>query len=96
MIYFLCIILFSGAHSFFLNMKSQKQNSYLLYKHNYNPFGKKYYEDEEIFYFLQLTEWLFYILQNKPKLEKNCRIQKKKYPYEKEYPIKYIDFIWLK
>ena len=45
MIYFLCIILFSGAHSFFLNMKSQKNNPYLLYKHNYNPFGKKYYEE---------------------------------------------------
>jgi len=53
-----------------------------------------YNEDDESYYFLELTEWLFYILQNKPKLEKNCRIQKKKYPYEKEYPIKYIDFIW--
>ena len=57
-------------------------------------YGKKYYEDDESFYFLELTEWLFYILQNKPKLEKSCRIQKKKYPYEKAYPIKYDDFIW--
>jgi hypothetical protein len=44
--------------------------------------------------FLQLTEWLFYIIMNKPKLEKNCRMQKKKYPYEKKYSIKYNDFVW--
>ncbi len=44
--------------------------------------------------FLQLTESLFYIIMNKPKLEKNCRAQKKKYPYEKKYSIKYNDFIW--
>ena len=30
-------------------------------------------EVEETYYFLQLTQWLFNILQNKPKLEKNCR-----------------------
>jgi hypothetical protein len=57
-------------------------------------YGKKYYDDDESYYFLELTEWLFYILQNKPKLEKNCRMQKKKYPYEKAYPIKYEDLIW--
>jgi len=54
--------------------------------------NEKYYEDT--YYFLQLTESLFYILQNKPKLEKNCRMQKKKYPYEKKYHRNYEDNIW--
>jgi serine/threonine protein kinase len=47
-------------------------------------YSKKYNEDEETYYLLQLTESLFYILQNKPKLEKDCRMQKKEYPYEKK------------
>ena len=57
-------------------------------------YAKKYYEDEETYYFLQLTQWLFYILQNKPKLEINCRMQKKKYPYEKDYSRNYESIIW--
>ena len=57
-------------------------------------YAKKYYEDEETYYFLQLTQWLFNILQNKPKLEKNCRLQKKKYPYEKDYSRNYESTIW--
>jgi serine/threonine protein kinase len=47
-------------------------------------YGPEYFEDQESFYFFELTKFLFYILQNTPKLEKNCRIQKKKYPYEIE------------
>ena len=57
-------------------------------------YSKKYYEDEETYYFLHLTQWLFNILQNKPKLEKNCRMQKKKYPYEKDYSRNYESTIW--
>jgi hypothetical protein len=59
-------------------------------------YGKKYYDDDESYYFLELTEWLFYILQNKPKLEKNCRMQKKKFPYEKENIINYEKNFWRK
>jgi serine/threonine protein kinase len=50
--------------------------------------------NKESYYLFKLTEFLFNIIQNKPKLEKNCRMQKKKYPYEKQYPIKYDDYIW--
>jgi hypothetical protein len=44
--------------------------------------GSRYSEDEESFYFLELTKVIFYILMNMPKMEKDCRLQKKKYPSE--------------
>ena len=44
--------------------------------------GSRYAEDEESFYFLELTKVIFYVLMNMPKMEKDCRLQKKKYPSE--------------
>jgi serine/threonine protein kinase len=55
---------------------------------------EKYYEIQKLYYFFELTKSLFYILQNKPKLEINCRIQKKKYPYE--ININYENIFWRK
>jgi serine/threonine protein kinase len=45
-------------------------------------YGKAFSNDSEEYYFLDLSKTIFSILQNEPKLEKNCRLQKKKYPYE--------------
>ena len=94
----------NDLHAGNIMIHSTKDKTFEIMKHKIPYYGLQlvaidygnvtYNEDDESYYFLELTEWLFYILQNKPKLEKNCRIQKKKYPYEKEYPIKYIDFIW--
>lgn len=55
-------------------------------------YGKEFLDDSEEYYFLELTESIFFILINKPKLEKNCRAQKKKYPYE--ITKKYEEYIW--
>jgi hypothetical protein len=44
--------------------------------------GSRYAEDEESFYFLELSKVIFYVLMNVPKMEKDCRLQKKKYPSE--------------
>jgi len=44
--------------------------------------GSRYAEDEESYYFLELTKVIFYVLMNLPKMEKDCRKQKKKYPSE--------------
>lgn len=55
---------------------------------------EKNYVNQKLSYFFELTKSLFYILQNKPKLEINCRLQKKKYPYEKN--INYEDIFWRK
>lgn len=44
--------------------------------------GSRYAEDEESFYFLELSKVIFYVLMNIPKMEKACRLQKKKYPSE--------------
>jgi hypothetical protein len=44
--------------------------------------GARYAEDEESFYFLELSKVIFYVLMNVPKMEKDCRLQKKKYPSE--------------
>ena len=55
-------------------------------------YGKAYSNDSEEYYFLDLTKSLFYVLQNRPKLEKNCRIQKKKFPYEIKK--KYEEAVW--
>ena len=57
-------------------------------------YWKSYSEDEETYYFLELTRYLFYIIQNLPKLEKDCRIQKKKFPYEVKKDYK--DYFWKK
>jgi len=46
-------------------------------------FNKKYKEDEKTYYFMELTKYLFNIIFNQVKLEKDCRKQKKKYTYEK-------------
>ena len=55
-------------------------------------YGKAYSNDSEEYYFLDLTKSLFYVLQNRPKLEKNCRLQKKKFPYEIKK--KYEEYVW--
>jgi serine/threonine protein kinase len=55
-------------------------------------YGKALSNDSEEYYFLDLTKSLFYVLQNQPKLEKNCRLQKKKYPYEIKK--KYEEDVW--
>jgi serine/threonine protein kinase len=55
-------------------------------------YGKAYSNDSEEYYFLDLTKSLFYVLQNRPKLEKNCRLQKKKFPYEIKK--KYEEDVW--
>jgi len=55
-------------------------------------YGKALSNDSEEYYFLDLTKSLFYILQNAPKLEKNCRLLKKKFPYEIKK--KYEEDIW--
>jgi len=55
-------------------------------------YGKTLSNDSEEYYFLDLTKSLFYILQNAPKLEKNCRLQKKKFPYEIKK--KYDEDVW--
>jgi serine/threonine protein kinase len=55
-------------------------------------YGKALSNDSEEYYFLDLTKSLFYILQNSPKLEKNCRLQKKKLPYEIKK--KYEEDVW--
>jgi hypothetical protein len=44
--------------------------------------GSRNSMDEESYYFLELTKVIFYILMNVPKMEKDCRKQKKKYPSE--------------
>ena len=44
--------------------------------------GARYAEDEESYYFLELSKVIFYVLMNMPKMEKDCRLQKKKYPSE--------------
>jgi serine/threonine protein kinase len=59
-------------------------------------YGKALSDDNESYYFLELTYSLFYILQNQPKLEKNCRMQKKKFPYEKENIKNYENNFWRK
>jgi hypothetical protein len=46
-------------------------------------FNKKYKEDEKTYYFMELTKYLFNIIFNQVKLEKDCRKQKKNFPYEK-------------
>ena len=55
-------------------------------------YGKALSNDSEEYYFLDLTKSLFYVLQNRPKLEKNCRLQKKKFPYEIKK--KYEEDVW--
>jgi serine/threonine protein kinase len=55
-------------------------------------YGKAYSNDSEEYYFFDLTKSLFYVLQNRPKLEKNCRLQKKKFPYEIKK--KYEEDVW--
>jgi serine/threonine protein kinase len=55
-------------------------------------YGKAYSNDSEEYYLLDLTKSLFYVLQNRPKLEKNCRLQKKKFPYEIKK--KYEEDVW--
>jgi serine/threonine protein kinase len=55
-------------------------------------YGNALSNDSEEYYFLDLTKSLFYVLQNRPKLEKNCRLQKKKFPYEIKK--KYEEDIW--
>lgn len=55
-------------------------------------YGKALSNDSEEYYFLDLTKSLFYILQNAPKLEKTCRLRKKKFPYEIKK--KYEEDIW--
>jgi len=55
-------------------------------------YGKQFLDDNEEYYFLDLSESLFFVLINKPKLEKNCREQKKKYPYEIKK--KYEENVW--
>lgn len=55
-------------------------------------YGKTLSNDSEEYYFLDLTKSLFYVLQNRPKLEKNCRLQKKKFPYEIKK--KYEEEVW--
>ena len=54
--------------------------------------GSKNYMDEESYYFLELTKVIFYILMNVPKMEKYCRMQKKKYPSELNK--NYMDNFW--
>ncbi len=54
--------------------------------------GARYAEDEESFYFLELTKVIFYVLMNIPKMEKACRLQKKKYPSELDK--NYMDNFW--
>jgi hypothetical protein len=44
--------------------------------------GSRNAEDEESYYFLELSKVIFYVLMNVPKMEKACRLQKKKYPSE--------------
>jgi hypothetical protein len=44
--------------------------------------GSKYAEDEESYYFLELSKVINYVIMNIPKMEKDCRLQKKKYPSE--------------
>ena len=44
--------------------------------------GSRYAEDEESYYFLELSKALFYVIMNMPKMEKACLLQKKKYPSE--------------
>lgn len=55
-------------------------------------YGKALSNDSKEYYFLDLTHTLFSILKNVPKLEKNCREQKKKFPYEIKK--KYEDNVW--
>jgi len=55
-------------------------------------YGRELSNDSEEYYFLDLTKSLFYVLQNQPKLEKNCRLQKKKFPYEIKK--KYEEDVW--
>jgi serine/threonine protein kinase len=55
-------------------------------------YGNALSNDSEEYYFLDLTKSLFYVLQNRPKLEKNCRLQKKKFPYEIKK--KYEEDVW--
>jgi serine/threonine protein kinase len=56
-------------------------------------YGRSLSNDSEEYYFLELTKTIFSILQNVPKLEKNCRLQKKKFP--NEIKKKYQDNIWI-
>jgi serine/threonine protein kinase len=56
-------------------------------------YGKELSNDSEEYYFLDLTESIFFILQNIGKLQKNCRAQKKKFPDEVQK--KYRDKIWI-
>ena len=56
-------------------------------------YGRALSNDSEEYYFLELTKTIFSILQNVPKLEKNCRLQKKKFP--NEIKKKYQDSIWI-
>jgi hypothetical protein len=44
--------------------------------------GAIYAEDEESYYFLELSKVIFYVIMNVPKMEKDCRKQNKKYPSE--------------
>jgi serine/threonine protein kinase len=55
-------------------------------------YGKAFSNNSEEYYFLDLTKTLFYVLQNQPKLQKNCRLLKKKYPYEIKK--KYEEDVW--
>jgi len=54
--------------------------------------GARYAEDEESYYFLELSKVIFYVLMNMPKMEKDCRLQKKKYPSELNK--NYMDNFW--
>ena len=54
--------------------------------------GSRYAEDEESYYFLELSKVIFYVLMNVPKMEKDCRKQKKKYPSELDK--NYMDNFW--
>lgn len=56
-------------------------------------YGRTLSNDSEEYYFLDLTKTIFSIVQNVPKLEKNCRLQKKKFP--NEIKKKYQDSIWI-
>ena len=56
-------------------------------------YGRALSNDSEEYYFLELTKTIFSILLNVPKLEKNCRLQKKKFP--NEIKKKYQDSIWI-
>jgi hypothetical protein len=54
--------------------------------------GSRYAEDEESYYFLELSKVIFYVLMNVPKMEKDCRLQKMKYPSELDK--NYMDNFW--